>query len=134
MTQEQNTETVTLSLENVKELFRKMFKEQQEALLKILSCCTDTLNQRLDKLTLQITDNNSTLKECCKETDDLKLSLDASLNIYDDKLNKLKKTKEFEKEHRTYLEKVWQDNHELREKLGDLEERRENIRIDELDE
>ena len=111
-----------------------MFKEQEEALLKILSSCTDALNQRLDKLALQVTDNNSTLKECCNETDDLKLSLDASLNIYDDKLNKLKKTKEFEKEHRTYLEKVWQDNHELREKLGDLEERRENIRIDELDE
>ena len=37
-----------------------MFKEQEEALLKILSSCTDALNQRLDKLALQVTDNNST--------------------------------------------------------------------------
>ena len=52
MTQEQNTETVALSMKNVKELFRETFKKQGQALIKILSTCTDTLNQRLDKPTL----------------------------------------------------------------------------------
>ena len=66
MTQEQKTETVTLSMENVKELSQEMFKQQEEALLKILSSCIDTLNQRLDKLTFQVTDNNSKLKETSK--------------------------------------------------------------------
>ena len=74
-------------MENVKVLFREMFKEQEQALIKILSFCTDILNQRLDKLILQVTDNNNKLKETCKETGNLKLSLDASLNIYEDKLN-----------------------------------------------
>ena len=74
-----------------------MFKEQEQALIKILFSSTNTLNQRLDKL-----------KEICKETDNLKLSLDASLNVYEDKLNKLEKIIEFEKEkNRTELEKVW---------------------------
>ena len=73
-----------------------MFKEQEQALIKILFSSTNTLNQRLDKL-----------KEICKETDNLKLSLDASLNVYEDKLNKLEKIIEFEKEkNRTELEKV----------------------------
>ena len=44
-------------------LFREMFKQKEEALLKILSSCIDTLNQRLDKLTFQVTDNNSKLKK-----------------------------------------------------------------------
>ena len=74
-------------MENVKVLFREMFKEQEQALIKIFSFCTNILNQRLDKLILQVTDNNNKLKEICKETGDLKLSLDASLNIYEDKLN-----------------------------------------------
>ena len=89
----------------MKELFREMFKEQEQALIKMLSSCINTLNQRLDELTLQVTDNNNKLKEICKETDDLKLNLDASLNIYEGKLNKLEKTIEFEKEkNRTDLE------------------------------
>ena len=34
----------------------------------ILFSCTNTLNQRLDKLTLQVTGNNTNLKEICKES------------------------------------------------------------------
>ena len=55
MTQEQNSQTVAISMKNVKELFREMIKEQEEALIKILSSCNDTLNQRLDKIALQVT-------------------------------------------------------------------------------
>ena len=68
-----------------------MFKEQEQPLLKILSSCKysrDTLKQRLTKLTLQATDSNNNLKEICKEIENFKLSLDASLNIYEDKRNK----------------------------------------------
>ena len=42
MTQGQNTRTVLLSMENVEELLREMFKEQEQAHIKILSSCTDT--------------------------------------------------------------------------------------------
>ena len=50
MTQEQNTATVTLSMENVKELFREIFKGQEQALPKILSSYADTLNQTNTKM------------------------------------------------------------------------------------
>ena len=42
-------------MKNVKDLFREMIKEQEEALVKILSSCNDTLNQRLDKIALKVT-------------------------------------------------------------------------------
>ena len=65
-----------------KALSRELLKEQEKGLLKILS---------LNKLKLQVTDNNNKLKEICKETDYWKLSLDASLNTYQDKLLNFKK-------------------------------------------
>ena len=43
-----------------KALSRELLKEQEKGLLKILS---------LNKLKLQVTDNNNKLKEICKETD-----------------------------------------------------------------
>lgn len=42
-------------MKNVKDLFREMIKEQEEALIKILSSCNYALNQRLDKIALQVT-------------------------------------------------------------------------------
>ena len=60
-------------MENMKDLFREMFKEEEErALIKIFSSFTGTLNQRLAKLTFQVTDNNNKLKEICNETDYLR--------------------------------------------------------------
>ena len=51
------------------------------------------MNERLDKLAIQVTDNYNKLRKICKETGDLKLVLDASLNIYEEKLNKFEKIK-----------------------------------------
>ena len=44
---------------------------------------------------------NFLFKKICKETGDIKLSPDASLNIYEDQLNQLEKTIETEKEKKS---------------------------------
>lgn len=75
-----------------------MIKEQEQALIKILSSCTGTLDQRLDKVTLQVTDNNNKLKKICKKKD-LKPTLEVFLNMYEVKLNKVEKALK--------LKKVW---------------------------
>ena len=67
MNQQKNTETVNLYVGSVKDLLQKVFKEQEQALIKILSGCRNTLNQRLDKVRLQVTDNNNKLEEICKK-------------------------------------------------------------------
>ena len=56
MNQEQNTETITLSMENVKELFWELFlfQEQEQVLFGILYPCIDTMNQRLNKLIVSL--------------------------------------------------------------------------------
>ena len=59
---------------------------------------TTPLQKSLDKLTIEIKDNNDRLNNIMKETDDLKLSIETSQNITDDKLkdteNSIDKIKE----------------------------------------
>ena len=66
-----------LTIDSVKEIFKEMFKEQQNALVNIVS-------QNTTKLTMEIKDNNDQLNNIMKETDDLKLSIEAYQNITDD--------------------------------------------------
>ena len=75
-----------------------MFQEQQEALLNIVSSNTTPLRQSIDKLTIEIKDNNDRLNSIVKDTDDLKLSVQTYQNAFDDKIkeleNSIKKIKE----------------------------------------
>ena len=66
-----------LTIDSVKVIFKEMFKEQQNALVNIVS-------QNTTKLTMEIKDNNDQLNNIMKETDDLKLSIEAYQNITDD--------------------------------------------------
>ena len=53
-----------------------MFKEQQNALVNIVSQNTTPLQTSLDKLTMEIKDNNDRLNNIMKETVDLNLSIE----------------------------------------------------------
>ena len=87
-----------LTIDSVKEIFKEMFKEQQNALVNIVSQNTTPLQTSLDKLTMEIKDNNDRLNNIMKETDDLKLSIETYQNVTDDKLknteNSIDKIKE----------------------------------------
>ena len=56
-----------LTNESVKEIFKEMFKEQQNALVNIVSQTTTPLQTSLDKLTMEIKDNNDRLNSIMKE-------------------------------------------------------------------
>ena len=60
-----------LTIESVKEIFQQIFKEQQNALVNIASQDTTPVQISLDKLTMEIKDNNHRLNNIMKETDDL---------------------------------------------------------------
>ena len=60
-----------LTIESVKEIFQQIFKEQQNALVNIASQDTTPVQTSLDKLTMEIKDNNHRLNNIMKETDDL---------------------------------------------------------------
>ena len=87
-----------ITINTVKELFQEMFKEQQKALLDIFSTNTTPLQKSLDRLSIQIRDNSNRLENIIKETDDLKLSLEATQEMQDEKIKSVEKlVKEVEK-------------------------------------
>ena len=75
-----------------------MFEEQQNALVNIFSQNATLIQTSLDKLTIEIKDNNDQLNNIMKETEDPKLSIETHQNITDDKLkdteNSIDKIKE----------------------------------------
>ena len=75
-----------------------MFEEQQNALVNIFSQKATLVQTSLDKLTIEIKDNNDQLNNIMKETEDPKLSIETHQNITDDKLkdteNSIDKIKE----------------------------------------
>ena len=114
-----------------------MFKEQQNVLVNIVSQNTTPLQTSLDKLTIEIKENNDQGNNIMKETDDLKLSIETYQNITDDKLkdreNSIDKIKEtFKKE----IEKVKKDIDDNNNKLIIFEDRSraDNLRFDGIEE
>ena len=80
-----------LNIESLKEIFMEMFKEQQNALVNIVSQYTTPLHISFDKLTTEIKDNNDRLNKIIKETDDLMLSIENYQNITNDKFKNKEK-------------------------------------------
>ena len=66
---------IVLSVEAIKEIFRNLFKEQEQTLLTIVSNSTKLIHQRLDKLGAGIIDINKKLEKNVKDVDKLKQSL-----------------------------------------------------------
>ena len=86
---------------------------------------------------MEIKDNKDQLNNIIIETDDLKLSIETSQNITDDKLqdteNSIDKIKETSKRE---IEKLKKDNDDVNNKLRILEDRsrRDNLRFDGIEE
>ena len=72
------TESANISVELVKEIFTDMFLKQEQKILDIVQCGAADTNSRIDRLTREIKDNNTRLDVLRKETDELKVSVEAS--------------------------------------------------------
>ena len=112
-----------LTIESVKQIFKKMFKDQQNALVNIASQNTTPLRTFFHKSTMKIKDNNDLLNNIMKEPVDLNLSIETCQNITDDKLqdteNSIDKIKEtFKREN----EKLKKDGDDSNNKLRILED------------
>ena len=79
-------------------------------------------NAHLVWLTQEISDNNIKLNDLSKETDDLKLSIETSQEITDEKFKEInKKLKNDKQQHVNEIDELWQENEYLHEKLRDID-------------
>ena len=84
------TESANISVELVKEIFTDMFLKQEQNVLDIVQRGAADTNSQIDWLTQEIKDNNTMLDVLRKETDELKLSVEASQEMMEKKLKELK--------------------------------------------
>ena len=78
MFQEQNQKTL------------EILKKHEENVMSIINDKISSINQRLDKLTLDINNNLTIINEVRGKTNDLTLSLETSQNIWETENKKLK--------------------------------------------
>ena len=83
-------ESANISVELVKEIFTDIFLKQEQKILDIVQRRAADTNSRIDRLTQEIKDNNTRLDVLRKETDELKLGVEASQEMTGKKLKKLK--------------------------------------------
>ena len=135
--EEESDNNSFVTIEFVKEIFKEMFQEQQEALLNIISNNTAPLRQSIDKLTIEIKDNNDRLNSIVKDTEDLKLSVQTYQDVFDDKIKEIEDSIEKIKEkHKNEIIQLKKENEDSNDKLRMLEDRsrRDNLRFDGIEE
>ena len=118
----------------MKEIFTDMFLKQEQKILDIVQRGAADANSRIDRLTQEIKDNNTRLHVLRKETDELKLSVEASQEMMEKKFDKAEgKLKPYKLQHYKDINELWQENEYLDEKMRDLEDRsRRKIKTEEI--
>ena len=122
-----------VSMEEIKMLIKEMFEEErkerekrfkkfEESALQIISANQTIMNDRIDKISLEISDINKKLKNYDIEKRDLKDSIETHQNIVDGKLEEVK----------NHVRHNEENSRSAFDKLRVLEDRsrRNNIRID----
>ena len=87
-----------VTIETINSIFQEIFKQQEQGLIETKSASTLT-NDRIDELSADITKNNEKL--IIQEVTDVQVSIDASQQIKEEKMEALEQN--FEKEKKRSL-------------------------------
>ena len=77
--------------DTIKSIFQEMFQQQEKFLIKTLNSASLVTNQRIDKLSSDITVNNETLIKLANDVSDAQLSIEASQEMIEEKIKNLKR-------------------------------------------
>ena len=126
-----------ITIDTIKSIFQEMFQQQEKVLIETVNSASLVTNQRLDKLSSDITVNNEKLIKLENDTSDVQLSIEASQEMVEEKIKKIEERIDKEKQkNMRHCEKIEDENKGVKDKLRDLEDRsrRDNLRFDEVKE
>ena len=95
-----------------------MFKQQEQALIETVNSASTLINVRIDKLSADFTKNSEKLRQLSKDVADVQVSIDASQQILEEKVEALEQ--QFEKERKesiNYFKSIEAENNDLKDKL-----------------
>ena len=95
-----------------------MFKQQEQALIETVNSASTLISVRIDKLSADITKNSEKLIQLSKDVTDVQVSIDASQQILEEKVEALEQQFENErKESINYFKSIEAENNDLKDKL-----------------
>ena len=95
-----------------------MFKQQEQALIETVNSAPTLISVRIDKLSADITKNSEKLIQLSKDVTDVQVSIDASQQLLEEKVEALEQQFENErKESINYFKSIEAENNDLKDKL-----------------
>ena len=107
-----------------------MFQQQEKVLIETVNSASLVTNQRIDKLSSDITVNNEKLIILANDVGDIQLSIEGLQEMIAEKIKKIEERIDIEKQNEIIdYEKIEGENKRLKDKLRDLEYRssRDNL-------
>ena len=86
-----------ITFDAIKSIFQEMIQQQEKVLIETVNSVSLVTNQRIDKLSSDITINNEKLIKLANDVSDVELSIEASQEMIEGKIKKIKKRIDKEK-------------------------------------
>ena len=77
-----------ITVDTIKSFFQEMFQQQQNFLIETVNSASLLTNQRIDKLSSDITLNNEKLIKLANDVSDVQLSIEASREMINEEIKK----------------------------------------------
>ena len=107
-----------IAIDTIKSIFQEMFHQEEKVLIEAVNSASLLTNQRIDKLSSDITVNNEKLIKLANDVSDVQLSIEVSQEI-----KQIEKRIDKEKQKSMgHYEKIEDENKRLKDKLRDLED------------
>ena len=122
-----------ITIDTIISIFQEMFQQQEKVLIETVNSASLVTNQRIDKLSSDVTVNNEKLIKLAIDVNDVQLSIEASQEMIEEKVKKIEERIDKEKQkNRAHYVEIEDENKRLKDKLRDLEDRsrRDNLRFD----
>ena len=78
-----------ITVDTIKSIFQEMFQQQEKVLIETVNSASLVTNQRIDKLSSDITINNEKLIKLANDVSDVQLSIEASQQMIEQKIKKI---------------------------------------------
>ena len=78
-----------MTIDTIKSIFQEMFQQQEKVLIERVNSASLVTNQRIDKLASDITINNEKLSKLANDVIDVQLSIEASQEMIEEKIQKI---------------------------------------------
>ena len=107
-----------ITIYSMKSIFQEMFQEQEKVLIETVNSASLMTNQRIDKLSSDITVNNEQLIKFANDVSNVQLSIEKSQEMTEEKVKKIEERISKEKQRKmVHYEKTEDENKRLKDKL-----------------